>query len=45
MSKVIAVACDMNSDFEEAFKEECPHLKIVYDYFHIMKNLNEKVIT
>ena len=45
MSKVIAVACDMNSDFEEAFKEECPHLKIVYDYFHIMKNLNEKVIS
>ena len=45
MSKVIAVACDMNSDFEEAFKEECPHLKIVYDYFHIMKNFNEKVVS
>lgn len=44
MSNVIAVACDMNSDFEEAFKEKCPHLKIVYDYFHIKKNLNEKVI-
>ena len=34
----------MNSDFEEAFKEECPHLQIVYDFFHIKKNLNEKVI-
>lgn len=45
MSKVEAVACDMNSDFEEAFKEKCPHIKIVYDYFHIIKNLNEKVIT
>lgn len=44
MSNVIAIACDMNSDFEEAFKEKCPHLKIVYDYFHIKKNLNEKVI-
>ena len=44
MSKVIAVACDMNSDFEEAFKEECPHLKIVFDYFHIVKNFNEKVV-
>lgn len=44
MNNVIAVACDMNSDFEEAFKEKCPHLKIVYDFFHIKKNLNEKVI-
>ena len=44
MNNVIAVACDMNSDFEEAFKEKCPHLKIVYDYFHIKKYLNDKVI-
>ncbi len=45
MSKVVAIACDMNSDFEEAFKEKCPHIKIVYDYFHIVKNFNEKVIS
>lgn len=44
MENVIAVACDMNSDFEEAFKEKCPNIKIVYDYFHIVKNFNEKVI-
>lgn len=44
MSSVKAVACDMNSDFEEAFKERCPHLKIVYDYFHIKKNFNDKVV-
>lgn len=44
MKNVIAIACDMNSDFEEAFKEKCPNIKIVYDYFHIVKNLNEKVI-
>lgn len=44
MSHVEAVACDMNSDFEQAFKEKCPHLKIVYDYFHIVKNFNDKVI-
>ena len=44
MSHVKAVACDMNSDFEEAFKEMCPHIKIVYDHFHIVKNFNEKVI-
>lgn len=44
MQNVVAVACDMNSDFEEAFKESCPHIKIVYDYFHIVKNFNDKVI-
>ena len=45
MSNVIAISADMNSDFEEAFKEKCPHLKIVYDYFHIVKNFNEKVVS
>ena len=45
MSRVEAVAVDMNSDFEEAFLERCPHLRIVFDYFHIVKNFNEKVIT
>ena len=44
MAHVKAVACDMNSDFEEAFKEKCPHIQPVFDYFHIVKNLNEKVI-
>lgn len=45
MSSVKAVACDMNSDFEEAFRVRCPHLKIVYDYFHIVKNFNDKVVS
>lgn len=45
MSHVISVACDMNSDFEEAFEEKCPHIKIVFDHFHIVKNFNEKVIS
>ena len=34
----------MNSDFEEAFMEKCPHIDIVYDYFHIKKNFNDKVV-
>ncbi|MGN0928004.1 MAG: ISL3 family transposase [Succinivibrio sp.] len=45
MSKVEAVSADMNSDFQEAFLEKCPHIKIVYDPFHIVKNFNDKVIT
>lgn len=45
MSNVEAVCCDMNSDFEEAFEEVYPHIQCVYDYFHIKKNLNDKVIS
>ena len=45
MSKVEAVSSDMNSDFSEAFLDKCPHLKIVYDYFHIVKNFNDKVVS
>ena len=45
MSHVEAISCDMNSDFEEAFREKCPNITIVFDYFHIMKNYNEKVIS
>lgn len=44
MSKVKAISADMNSDFQEAFLEKCPHLDIVFDYFHIKKNFNDKVV-
>lgn len=45
MSAVEAVACDMNSDFYEAFFERCPHVRPVFDHFHIVKNFNDKVIS
>ena len=45
MSHVEAVALDMNSDFQEAFQEKCPHLRMVFDYFHIIKNFNDKVVS
>ena len=45
MSEVVAVACDMNADFERAFTERHPHLAVVYDHFHLTKNFNEKVIS
>jgi transposase len=44
MDHVEAVACDMNSDFQEAFEEKCPHIHIVFDHFHIVKNFNDKVV-
>lgn len=45
MDNVEAVCCDMNSDFQEAFEERCTHVQPVFDYFHIKKNLNDKVIS
>ena len=45
MGNVEAVACDMNSDFQEAFEERCPDIQVVYDHFHIIKNFNEKVVS
>ena len=45
MDGVEAVACDMNSDFQEAFEEKCPHIQPVFDHFHIVKNFNDKVVS
>ena len=45
MEGVEAVACDMNSDFQEAFEEKCEWIQPVFDYFHIVKNLNDKVVS
>lgn len=45
MDGMEAVSCDMNSDFQEAFEECCPHIQPVFDYFHIVKDFNEKVIS
>ena len=35
----------MNSDFQEAFEEKCPHIQPVFNHFHIIKNFNDKVIS
>ena len=45
MDGVVAVACDMNSDFQEAFEERCPHIQPVFDYFHLVRNFNDKVVS
>jgi transposase len=44
MEGVEAVACDMNSDFQQAFEDSCEWIQPVFDYFHIVRNFNEKVI-
>ena len=45
MDSVEAVACDMNSDFQEAFEKRCPHIQPVFDHFHLIKNFNDKVVS
>ncbi|MCH3917213.1 MAG: ISL3 family transposase [Spirochaetia bacterium] len=45
MDGVEAVACDMNSDFQEAFEVRCEHIQVVFDFFHIKKNFADKVIS
>lgn len=45
MGGVEAVACDMNSDFQEAFEERCEWIQPVFDHFHIIKNFNDKVVS
>ena len=38
MDNVEAVACDMNSDYQEVFEDCCPHIQV------IRKNFNDKVV-
>lgn len=45
MGRVVGVACDMNATYEVAFKERHPHLAVVCDHFHPIKNFNDKVIS
>lgn len=43
MRHVKSVACDMNSDYEEAFKDKYPEVRTIFD--HIVKNFNDKAVS
>ena len=45
MSHVQAVSMDMNAQYDSAFREWAPHVKVVFDLFHIVKLYNDSVIT
>ena len=45
MNQVVAVSMDMNASYAKAFEECYPHIKIVYDGFHLIKNYNDMVLT
>jgi transposase len=43
MAGVKAVSMDMNASYAAAFADECPHIAIVYDGFHIIQWYNKQV--
>ena len=45
MENVVAVSMDMNASYAKAFRELWPHIRIVYDGFHMVKNYNDMVLT
>lgn len=45
MGHVRAVSMDMNAQYDSAFREGAPHVRIVYDPFHLVKLYGESVIT
>jgi transposase len=42
---VQGIAMDMNAQYALAVRNRYPHIKIVYDPFHIIKNYNDRVIS
>jgi len=45
MNYVQAVAMDMNTQYDSAFREKAPHVKIVYDLFILVIRYNDRVLT
>ena len=45
MNHVKAISMDMNAQYCKAIQSRYPHIKIVYDAFHIIKNFNDRIIT
>lgn len=45
MRQVVAVSMDMNAQYDSAFKEKWPHIRIVYDSFHLIKLYNDTVLS
>ena len=45
MSNVKAVSMDMNAQYDSAFRERWPGIRIIYDHFHLVRLYNDTVIT
>ena len=40
-----AVAMDMNASYDSAFRALCPHVKVCYDFFHLVKLGNDCMVS
>ena len=45
MKHVKAVSMDMNAQYDSAFRERWPGIRIIYDHFHLVKLYNDTVTT
>lgn len=45
MRGVKAISMDMNAQYDAAIRNRYPHIKVVFDPFHIVKNYNDRVIS
>jgi len=45
MLQVKSISMDMNAQYCKAVKALYPHIAIVYDGFHIIKNFNDRILT
>ena len=45
MRHVKAVSMDMNAQYDSAFRERWPGIRIIYDHFHLVKMYNDTVLT
>jgi len=45
MEHVLAISMDMNAQYAQAVSIRYPHIAIVYDPFHMVKNYNDRVIS
>ena len=45
MKQVKSISMDMNAQYCNAIKAIYPHIAIVYDGFHIIKNFNDRILT
>lgn len=45
LKNLVAVAMDMNAGYDQAFSDAAPHVRIVYDNFHMIKMYGDSVLT
>ena len=45
MKHIEAVSMDMNAQYDSAFRERWPGIRIIYDHFHLVKLYNDTVLT